>query len=301
MANAVKTKFNEEIIKSLDPKELHNKFLTKNLLRTWKETFIDTDTHQPVEIERNEIILTKGTCLNNENMQTFMFHLQAGDIKNTVEVSNQSRQCSENRRIHQYPYVAKVNIDGESYKFLLQASSVQQVLDIVSDYVELNYTGSFRILEVKSYDDVLILVDNYRNLEPDEAATKYLEQEIPFEEFMDIVEEDLKKDDEEEPKKKGNKFYQIKAAIMHDGNKVGDPEGFVVLADDADRAIMVINAFLKAELIDRIKSAEVRGETYEVKTVSATIDESKIVNFSRLIPKAFSMAYYEKSKEGEEL
>lgn len=301
MANAVKTKFNEEIIKSLDPKELHNKFLTHNLLRTWKETFIDTDTKQPVEIERNEIILTKGTCLNNENMQTFMFHLQSGDIKEPVEVSNQSRQASEKRTTYQYPYVAKVSINGDSYKFLLQASSVQQVLDIVNDYVELNYNGEFKILEVKSYDDVLILVDNYRHLEQDEAALKYMEQEIPFEEFMDIVEDELNKDDDEGENKKTRKFYQIKAAIMHDGNKTGDPEGFVVLADDADRAIMVINAFLKSELIDRIKRAEERGDTYEVKTVSATIDESKIVNFSKLIPKSFSKAYYEKDKEDAKL
>lgn len=301
MANAVKTKFNEFIIKSLDPKELHNKFLTHNLLRTWKETFIDTDTKQPIEIERNEIILTKGTCLNNENMQTFMFHLQSGDIKEPVEVSNQSRQAEEKRTTYQYPYVAKVSINGDSYKFLLQASSVQQVLDIVNDYVELNYNGSFKILEVKSYDDVLILVDNYRHLEQDEAALKYMEQEIPFEEFMDIVEDELNKDDDEGETRKNRKFYQIKAAIMHDGNKTGEPEGFVVLADDADRAIMVINAFLKSEHLDRIRRAEERGDTYEVKTVSATIDESKIVNFSKLIPKSFSMAYYEKAKEDAEL
>ena len=292
----LKTRKSEVIIRSLDPKELLNKFLTRNLTRTWMDDFVDADTHEVVSVERSEIILTKGTCLNHENMQYVMFHIQTGDITEPIEVSNQSRQGDECKYCR-YPFLCKVNINGTITKFLLEARGVRQVLDIVADWCELNCQGKFGILEVKEYDSAVILVDKLRQYSIDEAQKRYLEGEIPFEEFMDEVVDDIELDKTSADDGDSHahlKFYQIKAAVAKDGERMDGTSLFVVLAADADRAILTINAYLqqKQKAHNEKMIRENRPEEIEQRAVTATIEESKIVNFNRLIPDAFCKAYY---------
>lgn len=290
----VKTKKSEVIISTLEPRELLNKFLTRNLYRTWTEDFIDTETHETTSIERREIILEKGVCLNPDNMQMVLFHMQAGDITKPIEVSNQSRQ-GEETTYYVFPYLCKATVDGQTVKFLLEAKGVQMVLDIVKDWCELNYIGHFGISEVKSYDNAVILVDKLRQYTIDEASKRYKDGEIPFEEFMDAVIDDkeFEKPAEEENRMQ-LKFYQIRAAVSKDGERQEGTSLFVVLAADADRAILTINAYLQQKQKARNERMlrENRPDEVETSTVTATIEESKIVNFSRLIPDSFCRAYY---------
>lgn len=291
---SVKTRKDEKRFSSLDPKELLNNYLVSNLCRKWTEDFIDKDTHEVVSIERSEIILDKGTCLNPENMQKVLFHTQSGDITEPIEVSNQSRQGHE-AGYYRYPYTCKVGIDGETWKFLLQAKGVRQALDIVTDWCELHGRGAFSITEVKAYDSAVILVDKLRNYPIDEAQKRYMDGEIPFEEFMDEVVEDLEysKPSEDENRMQ-MKFYQIKAAVAKDGERLPGTQLFVVLAADADRAILTINAYLqqKQKEYNAKMMRENRLSEVEDTAISATIEESKIVSFTRLIPDAFCKAYY---------
>lgn len=293
-APEVKTKKNEVIIKSLNPRELLNQFLTHNLCRKWSEDFVDEFTHETVSIARTEIILQKGTCLNPDNMQKVMFHLQCGDIKEPIEVSNQSRQANE-VEYSRWPYMCKVTVGELNVKFILEARGVRQVLDIVTDWCELNYQGVFGITEVKSYDNAVILVDKLRQYPMDEAAQRYKDGEIPFEEFVDEVIDDLEfKKPENESDNTQLKFYQIKAAVAKDGERLPVTSLFVVLAADADRAILTINAYLQQKQKARNEKMmlENHPEDVDQHTISATIEESKIVNFSRLIPDSFCKAYY---------
>ena len=150
--NPVKTRKDEVIISSLDPRDLFNKFLTRNLCRTWKEDFIDEETNEVVTIDRSEIILTKGKCLSSENLAKVNFHIQCGDITQPVEVSNQSRQAEE-ATPYRHPHTCKVGINGQTMKFLLVARGVQQALDIVRDWCELKYSGQFAVTEVRQRRD----------------------------------------------------------------------------------------------------------------------------------------------------
>lgn len=290
----VKTRKTEKRFSSKDPKELLNHFLVKNLCRTWHEDFIDNDTHETVTIERTEIILEKGVCLNPENMQKVLFHQQCGDITEPIEVSNQSRQGHE-VGYRKWPFACKVSIDGETWKLLLQARGVRQALDIVTDWCELNTQKLFNINEVKAYDGAVILVDRLRQYSMDEAQKRYLDGEIPFEEFMDEVVEDIEysKPSEDEDRSQ-MKFYQIKAAVTKDGERLEGTQLFVVLAADADRAILTINAYLQQKQKDHNSRMMFHGRLDELDntTVVATIEESKIVSFTRLIPDAFCKAYY---------
>ena len=76
-----------ETFRTSDPKEMLGKYLPKHVLRTWKEDFMDEDTHEVVTIERNEVIVDCGE-ITQDKLQQIMFAIQAGDIDG-VEVSEE--------------------------------------------------------------------------------------------------------------------------------------------------------------------------------------------------------------------
>ena len=140
----------------------------------------------------------------------------------------------------------------------------------------------------------MILVDRLRSYAIDEAQLRYEQGEIPFEEFMD---QDVKDSEYDKDGDGGGqvKFYKIRAAILKDGERDSENNLFVVLATDADRAILTINAYLQQKQIERNMRMTQQGRTDEVehRKVTATIEECKIESMSRLIPDAFCRAYYE--------
>lgn len=69
-----------ETFRTSDPKEMLHKYLPKHVLKTWKEDFIDEDTHEVVTIERNEVIVDSGE-ITQDKLQQIMFAIQAGDIE----------------------------------------------------------------------------------------------------------------------------------------------------------------------------------------------------------------------------
>jgi len=79
--NNIITKFEEEVLITSTLEEMRGKFLSKRLLRTWKEDFSDEDTGEVVQIERNELILEIGTFLGQSELSEINFMLQSGDIK----------------------------------------------------------------------------------------------------------------------------------------------------------------------------------------------------------------------------
>ncbi len=61
----VQTRKNENIITTIVPEEMYQKYLVENLYRTWKERFLDEDTGEVVDVERKEIILERGTFIGD--------------------------------------------------------------------------------------------------------------------------------------------------------------------------------------------------------------------------------------------
>lgn len=60
-----------ETFRTSDPKEMLGKYLPKHVLKTWKEDFIDEDTHEVVTIERNEVIVDSGEITQDKLQQIF--------------------------------------------------------------------------------------------------------------------------------------------------------------------------------------------------------------------------------------
>ena len=100
-----------ETFRTSDPKEILGKYLPKHVLKTWKEDFIDEDTHEVVSIERNEVIVDSGE-ITQDKLQQIMFAIQAGDIED-VEVSNEDvRPMSVQTANYLIPYGLELERGG---------------------------------------------------------------------------------------------------------------------------------------------------------------------------------------------
>ena len=78
------------VFRTKDPNQMLGKYLTRRVLKTWHEDFIDEDTGETVTVERNCVIM-EPSLITQEVLQELMFAIQAGDIED-VEV------CDENVR-----------------------------------------------------------------------------------------------------------------------------------------------------------------------------------------------------------
>ncbi len=74
-----------------DPKKMLGKWVARRALKTWTEECRDSDTGEIVEIERTEVLLERGTYIDQSMLSTISFMMQEGSLTQ-VEVSNQNRQ-----------------------------------------------------------------------------------------------------------------------------------------------------------------------------------------------------------------
>lgn len=287
----VETRKDEIRVTTRDLKQMLNKYLVHNLFRKWTENFMDQDTGEVVSIERNELILEAGTYLGKEECSTINFYMQEGSITE-VEVSNQKRMAFENDRDALVPYIAQVMLDKKK-KFLLKAQNIDQAREIVKDYTELNFRGTYRITLLKEFDYCTILVDKLSVTPIDEIGKLAIE-------FSDLYSEEQIKalmgegeEDIPEPK-----FYNIEARIILTEPKEEDKEEtnqtFVVETYNAERAMLIINKYLNDKQDELEKAAKEKGREFDRKIIHASIEQSSIIPVNSYIPEEFSIAYAEK-------
>lgn len=134
----VETKKDEVRYFTSEPREMLNKYLASDVVQKWSEDFIDEDTKEVVSVERTQKLFDRGRLIDQDLLTQINFHLQTGDIKE-VEVSNQKRLAFENKNTFLHPWQAQAEIGDKKYKFLLYASGISNVIEILNDYIELNY------------------------------------------------------------------------------------------------------------------------------------------------------------------
>lgn len=269
-----------------DPAKMLNKYITKSIYRKWTETFIDEGTNETVDIERNELLFDSGTLITQDVLVKIRFYMQEGSITE-VEVSNQNRQAFPDYRGKMFPYLAQTDISGKKYKILLHAESVDNALEIIRDYIELNYTGMFRVLMVKEYESCVILTDELKRKKYD-FERAYCAGEIDTETFLEELSNSVIEEQKEEEVKRN--WYKINAKITHHRKDGEDTESnylFMVQATTAERAELLINIYLQR----REKELADNDENHEKREVVASIEESAIVSIGIFIPKAFSDVY----------
>lgn len=281
----VETRKNEVRYVTSNPAKMLNMYLAKRVLKTWEESFIDENTGETVNIERNEILFERGSLIDQDLLAKIRFSMEADGVKE-VEVSNQNRMAFELENTSLYPHIAQVQIGDKKCKFLLYATNLDNVLVILKDYIELNYKNGFRITMAKEFDSCIILTDNLKERKIDDVSLAYLKDEITMDEYVDkVVEEDV----QEESKPEEKKFYQIEANITFDEEL--RTQIFVVHTFNVDRAMMIISNYLKNKEEECEKNAIKHGHIFNKREIHVAIESAKSIPVGRFIPKEFSMAY----------
>lgn len=283
----VETKKDEVRYFTSEPREMLNKYLASDVVQKWSEDFIDEDTKEVVSVERTQKLFDRGRLIDQDLLTQINFHLQTGDIKE-VEVSNQKRLAFENKNTFLHPWQAQAEIGDKKYKFLLYASGISNVIEILNDYIELNYASGFTLVMAKEIDSCIILTDNFEKQKVD-LEKAYLKDEISLEEYVES--KDGAKDDDEEIKEK--KFYQLEVKITYSDN-IETTQSFIVHTFDTDRALMVISHYLKKWEEKKNQEHREKGwSEHEIRDFKLCIEKAGPMPVGAFVPKEFSLAYNE--------
>jgi len=137
-----------------DPRQMLGKWTVRPILRRWKEDFHDTDSGEIVTVERSEVIIDRGTYIDQDTLQQIRFYMQEGSVSE-VEVSNQNRKGVQTGE--RSTYIATASVNGTSRRILTRADNLRAALLTAEDYIELNFEGTFTMRSVKRFTDAVII------------------------------------------------------------------------------------------------------------------------------------------------
>lgn len=192
-------------------------YANKAICKSWIEDFVDEDTGDVVSIERKEVLFERGTELKPDMVSQLLFYFQSGDVKE-IELSNQRRGAYEatyGTRI--YLAVAEIGMKKKKYKFIFSSCSIPVSMEILKDYIELNFEGGYRILSIKEFQTDIILEDSLKQVEES------------------MLEENTLNED---------KFYQI-TALITEGEGYEYTSNAVVKTIDLEKALVLLDRKLK--------------------------------------------------------
>lgn len=277
----IETRKDEIRYRTDDTRRMVGKFFASRVFKTWYEDMIDQDSGEVISIERNDLLFENGKYIDEETAQSIAFHIQCGDITD-VEVSNQRRIAHPDKRYRLLPFKATAVIGGKRKSFILQAQSATLAIEVVTDFIELNFTSLFVVDSVKAMPGVIILNDRFRRaVEEVEGGNEAGEETPDGEEARDDT-----------------KYYRIEADITthHEDGDEDDSRpssyDFIVKTRDIDTAKAVITAWLNTQCK---KEAEKQGR--EIKGYDVVLTSASPFSLNAIIPYAFCVAY----KEAEQL
>lgn len=198
-----------------------------------------------------------------------------------MEVSNQRRIAQPYKSYSLRPYTVTAEIGGKRKKFILQAQSVTAAVDVITDYIELNFTSSFAVESVKVMPGCIILNDRFRRaVEEAEDGNEAGEESTDGEESRDDT-----------------RYYRIEADVTAEQTEGDEDEprpmsyDFIVKTRDVDTAKAVITAWLNTTIKKKAEEEGQEAQTFEVSLTSASP-----FSCNAIIPYAFCAAYKEVEK-----
>ena len=264
----IQTKKNEIRFTTSDPQQMVGKYLAANIVRTWKEDFVDETSGEVIEIERSEILFNKGTFLDPETMASVNFYLQSGDVK-AVDVSNQKRLATLSELVTPRPFKVKAAIDGKNRSFILTATDMEGAQACAIDHIELNYTQPFRLVNTSE-----LLADTLRKK----------------------VEGETEDDQKTEAERNDARYYKIEADVDwmdENGEKLGRScYSFMIRTKNVDTAKLVITAWVNAKLKENARKAEEKGDYDPTHTAEISITAAAPFNVEGIIEREFCEVYY---------
>ena len=165
---------------------------------------------------------------------------------------------------------------------------IENVLEIMRDYLELNRSGGFVFTAIKEMDSCIILTDEMSKENIDVA---YIQDKIDMETYINAKTES--KEDEEPIREDQKKFFQMDMKITYDDG-VELHQSFIVNTIDTNRALVVISRYLQECEEKRKERAEKEGGEYQVRTATLCIEKAVPMPAKGFVPKEFSLVYNEK-------
>lgn len=266
----------KDIIFTSDPAEMNGKYVSEDLYRKWKQVEEKTDPKDGhkfnAEVEKKELILSRGTLLDSDAIQTVQFHLQAGDITGVYCSAIQRRATLSAPPTWQKPWKVQVenSVKPKKHTIILYAKTASDAIAIVTEYMERTYEGKFTINTIGNFDNAVFVAPKPRELKEGEKASKLT-------------------------------FYQISvSAKWRDDDDVQN--GLIVLqAENVDEALAVIEKRITARREEFLKNLKantndkerIKKETDKLKAgFVLTLNEAKKVNCTDIVPKELSDAFY---------
>ena len=276
----IETRKDEIRYRTNDTRRMVGKFFASNVFKTWYEEVLDSDTGEVISIERNDLLFEVGKYIDEETAQSISFHIQCGDITD-VEVSNQRRIARPDKRYSLLPFKATAVIGNKRKSFILQAQSATLAIEVVTDFIELNFTSRFVVDSVKAMPGCIILNDRFRRAVEEVEGGNEAGEETP----------------DGEEAREDTKYYRIEADITAVPTE-GDEEeprpssyDFIVKTRDIDTAKAVITAWINTTMKKRAEEEGREARTFEISLTSASP-----FNLNAIIPYAFCVAYKEVEK-----
>ena len=225
----MQSRVNENIITTSNPDEMYLKYIHKPVLRKFTEQFMDADTAEVIEIDRNSVLFERGTFIDKETLAQINFYMQTGDIK-SVTVSDQKRVgfLMEAGR----PILYTVTVEGgakmKKSKILIHARTAKEAIDIAADYGELYYATGFKIKALKAFSDCIYIdSDQYQ------CTDDYITEE----------------------KREDMMYYMVDGNVIID-DKETYAYAFILLALDVESAKKTIHAYLAQNNSDAFGSSK---------------------------------------------
>ena len=269
----IQTKKNEIRFTTSDPQQMVGKYLAANVVRTWKEDFIDETSGEVIDIERTEILFNKGTFLDPETMASLNFYLQSGEVK-AVDVSNQKRLATLSELVTPRPFKVKAAIDGKNRSFILMATDMEGAQACAIDHIELNYTQPFRLVNTSELQNFVILADTLRKK----------------------VEGETEDEQKAEAERNDARYYKIEADVDwmdENGEKLGRAcYSFMIRTKNVDTAKLVITAWVNAKLKENARRAEENGDFDPTHSAEISITAAAPFNVEGIIEREFCEVYY---------
>ena len=146
MAKKVTTRYdevNETLTASQFAKAL-GKYAKKPVRRTWMQDVLNTETKQVEKVQKYETIISKGACIDKDDIVRLQFYAQAGEL-DCIEVTNQRRQSEETGHYHMVALVT-ATVGSKNVKLIMHALNIPMALDIARDFIEQTYDKNFSFI-----------------------------------------------------------------------------------------------------------------------------------------------------------
>lgn len=284
--NTYKTKFNESKVNitmedvlsgAKDAEFRTHKYLATNMTRSYSEDMVNAETGELVPIRRYDILAHRGDTINDDVIAQMRFHAQCHELDDFV-ISDQSRTGvayqSSNMTVWKVSVVVVIDRKLKKKTFLLYACSMEQAVEIVTDYAEQVFDGAFQFTAVKSYHNCRIINRSFTKVNTEDGNDDTIQLDDMFY-MLDCVIEDS----------------ECK------NNMIG-AFSFLCRAANAERAKEIVHEYIAIKMADENKddsSLEQLPFTVNPESMRITIISANIVKCSNVIHPDFSMVFINQS------